>query len=437
MTGNLKLLVNFVWKFLRTVRFGNDYVAAILGYGDLQWGNILITRVYFVEGLGHKLFSVGQFCDSDSEVAFRRNTCFVRNLKGVYLLKGNRTTNLYTINLHEVASASPICLMARATSTKSWLWHQRLFHLNFDTINELAKNNLVNGLPKNSNIIKNIFFPHRLHLLHMDLCGPMRVESINGKQYVLVIVDDYSRYTWVHFLISKDEAPEVIKTFLKKIQVVIQAPFIIVRTDNGTEFKNQMLKEYFDSVGISHQSYSVRTPQQNGVVERRNQTLVEAARTIVYNRRTNKIMETMNVTFDELSMMDFEQHSSKPRIQSMTSGQLSSRLDLTYAPSTITTQKPTERELDLLFEAMYDDYIGGQLSADPRTAPAAPTNQDVDELEPQQQHVQQQENQASLQPELFNDNVPNAMFDGDVFENPFALPSISAAESSSSHYADP
>ncbi|GJR85721.1 retrovirus-related pol polyprotein from transposon TNT 1-94 [Tanacetum coccineum] len=201
MTGNLKLLINFVWKFLGTVRFGNDHVAAILGFGDLQWGNILITRVYFVEGLGHNLFSVGQFCDSDLEVAFRRNTCFIRNLEGVDLLKGNRTTNLYTINLHEMASASPICLMARATSTKSWLWHQRLSHLNFDTINDLAKNDLVTGLPKfkyhkehlcpscEQGKSKRASHPpkpvpnskQRLHLLHMDLCGPMRIASINGK----------------------------------------------------------------------------------------------------------------------------------------------------------------------------------------------------------------------------------------------------------------
>nr|GEW84670.1 retrovirus-related Pol polyprotein from transposon TNT 1-94 [Tanacetum cinerariifolium] len=125
-----------------------DHVAAILGFGDLRWGNILITRVYFVEGLGHNLFSVGQLCDSDLEVAFRRNACFVRNLKGVDLLKGDRSTNLYTINLHEMAFASPICIMARASSTKSWLWHQRLSHLNFDSINDLARNDLVFGLPK-------------------------------------------------------------------------------------------------------------------------------------------------------------------------------------------------------------------------------------------------------------------------------------------------
>nr|GEZ67422.1 retrovirus-related Pol polyprotein from transposon TNT 1-94 [Tanacetum cinerariifolium] len=117
-------------------------------FGDLLWGNILITRVYFVKGLGHNLFSVGQFCDSDLEVAFRRDACFVRNLEGVDLLKGDRSTNLYTINLNEMASTSPICLMARASSTKSWLRHQRFSHLNFDTINDLARNDLVAGLPK-------------------------------------------------------------------------------------------------------------------------------------------------------------------------------------------------------------------------------------------------------------------------------------------------
>ncbi|GJY70179.1 retrovirus-related pol polyprotein from transposon TNT 1-94 [Tanacetum coccineum] len=522
--------------FLGTVRFGNDHVAAILGFGDLQWGNILITRVYFVEGLGHNLFSVGQFCDSDLEVAFRRNTCFIRNLEGVDLLKGNRTTNLYTINLHDMASASPICLMARATSTKSWLWHQRL-----DTINDLARNDLVTGLPKfkyhkehlcpscEQGKSKRASHPpkpvpnskQRLHLLHMDLYGPIRIVSINGKRYVL------------------------------RITVLLQAPVIIVRTDNDTEFKNQVFQEYFKSVGISHQASSVRTPQQNGVVERRNHMLVEAARTMlifsraplflwaeviatvcytqnrsiihrrfdktpyelingrkpdisflhvfgalcypkndredirklgakgdigffigysansyayrVYNRRTKKIMETMNVTFDELSAMAFEQSSLKPGLQSMTSRQISSGLDLTYAPSTITTQRPTEGELDLLFEAMYDDSIGGQPPAAPRTGPAAqapqalqtltattisadtaptPTNsfsqatsitstsQNVDELETKQQHGQPH-------PAPNADNVPHAMFDDNSFVNPFATSSTSVAKSSSSQYVDP
>nr|GFB74651.1 ribonuclease H-like domain-containing protein [Tanacetum cinerariifolium] len=241
----------------------------------------------------------------------------------------------------------------------------RISHLNFDTINDLAKNDLVSGLPKfkyakehlcpscEQGKSKRASYPpkpvpnskQRLHLLHMDLCGPMRVASVNGKRYVLVIVDDYSRYTLVHFLRTKDETPEVIKNFLKKISVCLQAPVIIVRTDNETEFKNHVLKEYFDSVGITHETSAVKTPQQNRVVERRNRT--------VYNRRTRKIIETMNVMFDELSAMAFEQNSSRPEFQSMTSGQISSELELTYALSTITPQEPSERDLDILFEPLH------------------------------------------------------------------------------------
>nr|GFC74728.1 ribonuclease H-like domain-containing protein [Tanacetum cinerariifolium] len=153
-----------------------------------------------------------------------------------------------------MASASPICLMARASSTKSWLWHQRLSHLNFDTINGLARNDLVADLPKfkyhkehlcpscEQRKSKRASHPpkpvpnsrQRLHLLHMDLCRPMRIASINGKRYLLVIVDDYSHYTWVHFPRSKDETPKVIIKFLKRITVLLQSPVIIIRTNNDT-----------------------------------------------------------------------------------------------------------------------------------------------------------------------------------------------------------
>nr|GEY44295.1 hypothetical protein [Tanacetum cinerariifolium] len=446
--------------------------------------------------LGHKLFSVGQFCDSNLEVAFRRNACFVRNLKGVDFLKGNHSTNLYTINLHEMASASPICLMARTSSTKSWLWHQRLSYLNFDTINDLAKNDLVFGLPKfkyhkehlcpscEQGKSKRASHPpkpvpnlkQRLHLPHMDLCGPTRIASINGKRYILVIVDDYSRYTWVHFLRSKDEAPEVIKTFLKRINVLLQSPVIIIRTDNGTEFKNHVLKEYFDIVAslincplsehlnkmewwneeIEPIATTCFTQNRSIIHCRFNKTpyklingrkpdisflyvfgalcypkndredfgklgakgdigffigyYVDSCAYRVFNRRAKKIMETMNVSFDELSAMAFDQRSSKPELQSMTSGQISSGLNLTYAPSTITTQQPTE---------------------------ATQAHQDVDELNSQQQHAQQHGNQAQILQETVADNVTNAMFDANTFVNPFATPSTSVFESSSLQYVDP
>ncbi|GJX72204.1 integrase, catalytic region, zinc finger, CCHC-type containing protein [Tanacetum coccineum] len=125
-----------------TVRFGNDQIARIMGYGDYQLGNVIISRVYYVEGLGHNLFFVDQFSDADLEVAFQKNTCFIQNLEGVDLLLGSRDTNLYTISLDDMLKSSPICLLSKASNTKSWLWHCRLSHLNIGTLNKLAKDGL-------------------------------------------------------------------------------------------------------------------------------------------------------------------------------------------------------------------------------------------------------------------------------------------------------
>nr|GEX97446.1 integrase, catalytic region, zinc finger, CCHC-type, peptidase aspartic, catalytic [Tanacetum cinerariifolium] len=138
----------FVNKFLGIVKFGNDHVTKIMGYGDYQIGNITISRVYYVEGLGHNIFSVGQFCDSDLEVAFRQHTCFIRNLDGVNLLTGSRGNNLYTLSLGDMMASYPIYLLSKASKTTSWLWHRRLSHLNFGAINHLARQGLVWGLPK-------------------------------------------------------------------------------------------------------------------------------------------------------------------------------------------------------------------------------------------------------------------------------------------------
>ncbi|GKB24251.1 retrovirus-related pol polyprotein from transposon TNT 1-94 [Tanacetum coccineum] len=286
MIGDRSQLTNFVNKFLGTVKFGNDHVAKILGYGDYQIGNVTISRVYYVEGLGHNLFSVGQFCDSNLEVAFRQHTCFIQNLEGVDLLTGSRGNNLYTLSLGDMMTSSPICLLSKASKTKSWLWHRRLSHLNFGAINHLARHGLVRGLPKLKfekdhmcsacAMGKSKKKPHKpksedtnqekLYLLHMDLCGPMRVASVNGKKYILVIVDDYSRFTWVKCLRSKDEAPYFIIKFLKMIQVRLKVPVRRIRTDNGTEFVNQTLREYYEKVGISHETSVARSPQQNEAV---------------------------------------------------------------------------------------------------------------------------------------------------------------------------
>ncbi|GJW67613.1 retrovirus-related pol polyprotein from transposon TNT 1-94, partial [Tanacetum coccineum] len=270
MTGDRSRLRNFVKKFIGTVRFGNDHFGAIMGYGDYVIGESVISRVYYVEGLGHNLFSVGQFCDSDLEVAFRKHSCYVRDTDGVELIKGSRGSNLYTISIEDMMKSSPICLLSKASKNKSWLWHRRLNHLNF------GKSKKHTHKPKTENTNLEV-----LNTLHMDLCGPMRVQTINGKKYILVIVDDYSRFTWVKFLRSKDETLEVVIKFLKQIQVGLNKTVRNICTDNGTEFVNKYLTDYYERVGIFHQKTVLRTPQQNGVVERWNRTLVEAARTML------------------------------------------------------------------------------------------------------------------------------------------------------------
>nr|GEZ97334.1 retrovirus-related Pol polyprotein from transposon TNT 1-94 [Tanacetum cinerariifolium] len=143
MTGNHKLLINFMEKFLGTVKFRNDQIAPILGYGDLVQGAVTIKRVYYVEGLNHNLFSDGQFYDADLEVAFRKSTCFIRDLKGNDLLIGSRGMDLYSITLQDTNCPNPICLMSKATSSQAWLWHRHLSHLNFNTINLLSENDIV------------------------------------------------------------------------------------------------------------------------------------------------------------------------------------------------------------------------------------------------------------------------------------------------------
>nr|GEU89751.1 retrovirus-related Pol polyprotein from transposon TNT 1-94 [Tanacetum cinerariifolium] len=152
MTGNQALLTNFVEKFLGTICFGNNDFAVIDGYGDVVIESITIKKVYYVKGLGHNLFSVGQFYDKGLEVAFRKSTCFVQNEDGVDFLTDDRSSNLYTIALNKVASNSSTCLLAKASSSQSWLWHQRLSYLNFATINNLVKNNLVQGESSSSSL---------------------------------------------------------------------------------------------------------------------------------------------------------------------------------------------------------------------------------------------------------------------------------------------
>ncbi|GJY36453.1 retrovirus-related pol polyprotein from transposon TNT 1-94 [Tanacetum coccineum] len=307
--------------------------------------------------------------------------------------------------------SSRICLLSKASKTKSWFWHRRLSHLNFDYITSLAKQGLVRGLPKLKYQKDHLCYAcalgkskkhshkpkakdsiqEKLYLLHMDLCRLMRIQSISGRKYILVIVDDYSRFTWVKFLRLKDEVLEFVIKFLKMIQVCLNATVHNIRTDNGTEFVNQTLRAYYEEVRISHQISVAHSPQQNNIVKRQNHTLVEAAHTIqpdlcylhvfgalcyptndakdlgklkpkadigifvgyapakkafrIYNKRTRMIIETIHVDFDELTIMAFEQFipaviAPEPTVS--TCAPSSTTIDQD-APSTSTSQTTLEK----------------------------------------------------------------------------------------------
>ncbi|GJU79290.1 retrovirus-related pol polyprotein from transposon TNT 1-94 [Tanacetum coccineum] len=393
VTSNLKVvqivlwyrsqLINFVSKFLGIVRFGNDHIAKIMGYEDYQMGNVTISLVYYVEGLGHNLFSMGQFGDSDLEAAFRKHTCFIRDLDG-------------------------------ALKTKFWLWHRRLSHLNFDYINFLAKQGLVRGLPKlkyqkdhlcsTCALGKSKKHSHKpkaedsiqekLYLLHMDLCGPMRVQSINRRKYILVIVDDFSRFTWVKFLCSKDEVLEFVIKFLKMIQVRLNATVRNIRTDKGTEFVNQTLRDYHEEVGISHQTSVARTPQQNGVAEAFAISCYTQNRSLIRKHHNKTPYELLHDRKPDLSYLhifgalcyptnDGEDlgklklkadigifSSSGPGPKLLNPGTISSGL-VPNIPSSTPYVPPTKNDWEILFQSMFDEYLNPSPSVDCQV-PAVP-----------------------------------------------------------------
>ncbi|GJV59183.1 retrovirus-related pol polyprotein from transposon TNT 1-94 [Tanacetum coccineum] len=377
MTGNLKLLSNFVEQFLSTVKFGNDQIAPILGYGDLVQGNVTIKRVYYVEGLNYNLFSIGQFCDADLEVAFQKSTCYIRDLKGNDLLIGSCGIELYSITIQDTSTPNLIFLMAKATSSQAWLCHRRLSLLNFNTINLLSKNDIVIDLPKLKFIKDHLCsscelgkakrksfktkttpsLKRHLQILHLDLCGPMRVESFNVRT---------------------------------------------VQIDKGMEFLNKTLHTYFAQEGIVHQTSTARTPEQSAakvllffwaeaiattcftqncslVIPRHEKTPyhiingrkpsvkffhdLDLFATLVYNKRTRVIVETIHVNFDELPQMASNHVSSDPVPQCLTmalehaslSPGPQSQENVPHSSEIVTMSN----EMDFLFSLMFDELLNG------------------------------------------------------------------------------
>nr|GEX12349.1 retrovirus-related Pol polyprotein from transposon TNT 1-94 [Tanacetum cinerariifolium] len=373
----------------------NDQIAPILGYGDQIQGAVTIKRVYYVKGLNHNLFFVGQLCDADLEVAFRKSTCYICDLKGNDLLTGSRGTYLYSITLRDTSSPNPIFLMAKAISSQAWLWHRRLSHPNFDTINLLSKNDIVIGLPKLKFVKDHLCSfcelgkakrksfqtkttpssKRRLQLLHIDLCGPMWVEIINGKKYVLACPKrtSYSRY--------------------------------------------------------STQSRAYR----------------------VFNKRTRVIVETIHVNFNELPQMASNHISSDPVPQCQMTALEHVSLSLgpqcqenvPHTAGIVTTLN----ELDLLFSMMFDELLNGSTQVVSKSFTETTTDASN---QCQQQHTTPLNNQTTPEPtcqvltqeptvtptENINQAetiLENAQVEDDEFINIFCTPVQDQGKTSSRH----
>ncbi|GJT06088.1 putative ribonuclease H-like domain-containing protein [Tanacetum coccineum] len=309
MTRNMSYLIDYEEIDGGYVAFeGNPKRGKITGKGTIKTGNLDFENVYFIRELKFNLFSVSQMCDKKNSVLFNDTECIVLspNFKltneSQVLLKVPRKNNMYSVDLKNIIPKGGLtCLFTKATSDESKLWQKRLGHINFKTMNKLVKGNLVRGLPSKlfennqtcvacqkgkqhrasckSKIVSSISQP--LDMLHMDLFGPTFVKSLMKKMYCLVVTDDYSRFSWVFFLATKDETSGILKSFITRVENLIDQRVKVIRCDNGTEFKNKEMNQFCERKGIKREFSVARTPQQNGVAERKNRTLIEAARTML------------------------------------------------------------------------------------------------------------------------------------------------------------
>ncbi|GJS60218.1 putative ribonuclease H-like domain-containing protein [Tanacetum coccineum] len=308
MTGNKAYLVEY-----------QDYNGGSIAFGGSK-GQItgkckIITRkldcedAYFVKELKQfNLFSVSQMCDKKNKVLFTDSECLVLSPdfkfpnENQVLLRVPRQNNMYSFNLENIVPTGGLaCLIAKAIVDESNKWHRRPGHVNFKNLNKLVKGNLVRGLPLKifqndhtcvayqkgkqhkasckAKVVSSISQP--LQLLHIDLFGRTSVRSIHHKTYCLVITDDFSRFSWVFFLRTKDETSGNLKDFIRQIENQLNQNVKTIRCDNGTEFKNMDIIEFCRSKGIKREYSNARTPQQNGVAERKNRTLIKASITML------------------------------------------------------------------------------------------------------------------------------------------------------------
>ncbi|GJU18603.1 retrovirus-related pol polyprotein from transposon TNT 1-94 [Tanacetum coccineum] len=297
MTGNKKLFSTYKAINGGNVLFGSNTESKIIGKGTITHNSLTIHDVSHVENLSFNLLSISQICDKKCKVLFSETGSEILK-DGITIGKGIRKNGLYIMKMGN-SPKDTLCLTS--IDDTSTLWHRRLGHANMRLIQSLSSKELVRNLPKLKfekhfcdacNVGKQVHESHKaknmvsttkcLELLHMDLFGPSAVQSYGGNFYTLVIVDDYSRYTWTRFLKHKNEAFDHFEILSKKIQIQKGCPIISIRTDHGREFDNEVqFGAFCDANGITHNFSAPRTPQSNGVVERKNRTLQEMTRTML------------------------------------------------------------------------------------------------------------------------------------------------------------
>ncbi|GJY62316.1 retrovirus-related pol polyprotein from transposon TNT 1-94 [Tanacetum coccineum] len=290
MTGVKSYLHKYVEQPGPNVVFGDNSSCISEGYGSINCGGIVFTKVAFVNGLKYNLISISQLCDAKYIVHFDDKQGTIFNANKEIVLIAPRRNDVYVLDMLSL-TPNGACFFAKALESVNWLWHKRLPHLNFKNINKLAKQNKVLGLPSlvyskdkpcttcekgkhhraSFKTKQNFSIRKCLHLLHMDLFGSISPMSINHVKYTLVIVDEYSRYTWVYFLRKKSQAPKMIMSVIRMVENQNDVKVKQIRTDNGTEFRNHALKSFCDEKGISQNFSSPYTPEPNGVVERKKQ----------------------------------------------------------------------------------------------------------------------------------------------------------------------
>ncbi|GJS10244.1 putative ribonuclease H-like domain-containing protein, partial [Tanacetum coccineum] len=308
MTGNKSYLTDYEEIDGGFVAFGGNFKGGkITRKGKIRTYKLDFEDVYFVKELKFNLFSVSQMCDKKNSVLFTDTKRVVLSPdfkltdESHVLLKVPKKDNMYSVDLKNVVPQGGLtCLFAKATSDESNLWHMRLGHVNFKTMNTLVKGNLVRGLPSKlfeinqtcvtcqkgkqhrasckTKIVSSISQP--LQMLHMDLFCPTFVKSLMKKMYCLVVTYDFSRFSWVFFLATKDETSEILKTFITGIENLIDLRVKVIRCDNGTEFKNRVLNQFCEMKGYSTNSKSFR----------------------VFNIRTRIVEENLHVQFSKTTL---------------------------------------------------------------------------------------------------------------------------------------